>query len=128
MTDTKSRSIFLCIFRNFLCISKNGWPHHKFAPKLLNFFLVAFDLYTQPWTKLQNEIQHFVFFRTGYPPPPLRAFFLVSNLYFVLFKNPIILYLSIFCTISAAEEYLVFLRGRIDTQFATNFEVGTNSL
>ena len=66
MTYTKSRSIFLCIFRNFLCISKNGWPHHKFASKLLKFLLVAFDLYTQPWTKLQNEIQHFLFFRTGY--------------------------------------------------------------
>ena len=65
MTETKSRSIFLCIFWNFLCISKNGWPRHKFAPKLLKFFLVAFDLYTQPWTKLQNEIQHFLFFRTG---------------------------------------------------------------
>ena len=82
----------------------------KISPKTPEIFLVAFDLYTQPWTKLQNEIQHFVFFRTGYPPPPLRAFFLVSNLYFVLFKNPIILYLSIFCTISAAEEYLVFLK------------------
>ena len=57
--------LVLCIFRNFLGISKNVWPRHKFAPKLLKFFVVAFDLYTQPWTKLQNEIQHFVFFRTG---------------------------------------------------------------
>ena len=65
MTETKSRSIFLCIFLNFLCISQNGWPRPKLAPKLLIFLLVTFDLYTQPWTKLQNEIQHFLFFRTG---------------------------------------------------------------
>ena len=36
------------------------------APKILKFFLVVFDIYTQPWTKLQNEIQKFCFFRTGY--------------------------------------------------------------
>ena len=46
------------------------------APKILKFFLVVFDIYTQPWTKLQNEIQKFCFFRTGYsasPPPSPSA-------------------------------------------------------
>ena len=44
------------------------------APKILKFFLVVFDIYTQPWTKLQNEIQKFCFFRTGYG----RVTFLVN--------------------------------------------------
>ena len=44
------------------------------APKILKFFLVVFDIYTQPWTKLQNEIQKFCFFRTGYSPDFLSNF------------------------------------------------------
>ena len=37
------------------------------APKILKFFLVVFDIYTQPWTKLQNEIQKFCFLEQATP-------------------------------------------------------------
>ena len=38
------------------------------ALKILKFFLVAADIYRQPWTKFPNEIQNFDFFRTPYGP------------------------------------------------------------
>ena len=37
----------------------------QISPKLL-IFVVCLLTYTQPLTKLQNEIQIFLFFRTGY--------------------------------------------------------------
>ena len=66
MTKTKSIPIFLCIFRNFLCISKNWWPGSQDALQILKLFLVAFHMYTQPWTNCQGENQTFKFFLTGY--------------------------------------------------------------
>ena len=48
MTKTKSMSIFLCMFQNFLCISKNWWPLLKKAWKLSNFFGWFFKYMSSP--------------------------------------------------------------------------------
>ena len=61
MGKTNLLLIFLCIFRTFLCISKNGWPQFVIAPIALNFFLVLNYVLTQLWTNYEIPTQHFWF-------------------------------------------------------------------
>ena len=58
--------IFLCIFRKFLCKNKNAWPLWNNVLKILKFFLVASELYVQPWLNARLPTPTFEKSRTGY--------------------------------------------------------------
>ena len=71
-----SDCIFLCIFSNFLCIYKNGWPQFLTAPIALKLLLVLNYVLKQLWTNYEIPNQHFGF--SGHLNIPLMWYHLIS--------------------------------------------------